>query len=352
MSEPIQAFAERIRDAAARKAPLRIRGGGTKDFYGQSLEGDVLDTRGYAGVVDYEPTELVITVRAGTPLAAVERAVAERNQALAFDPPGFGDGATIGGVVASGLSGPRRQSAGSVRDFVLGVRVLDGRGDDLRFGGTVMKNVAGFDVSRLVAGSLGTLGLITEVSLKVLPLPVADLTLRMEMPQEKAIEALNKWGGKPLPIVASCHENDALTVRLAGAAAALKSARERLGGEEVREADVFWLTLREQAHMFFADGAPLWRLSVPSVTPPIPLPGDQLIEWGGSLRWLKSNADARTIREAVAKVGGHATLFRGGDKSVGVFHPLPAAIVKLTRNVKAAMDPHGILNRGRLYADL
>jgi glycolate oxidase FAD binding subunit len=352
MSDPIQAFAERIRDAAARKAPLRIRGGGTKDFYGQAIEGDVLDTRGCTGVVDYEPTELVITVRGGTPLAEVEHAVAARNQMLAFDPPGFGEGATIGGVVASGLSGPRRQSAGSVRDFVLGVRIVDGRGDDLRFGGTVMKNVAGFDVSRLVAGSLGTLGLITEVSLKVLPVPVADLTLRMEMPQDKAIETLNKWGGKPLPIVASCHENDVLTVRLAGAAAAVKSARERLGGDEVRDAGVFWLTLREQAHMFFADGAPLWRVSVPSVTPSLALPGEQLMEWGGSLRWLRSNADARTIREAAAKAGGHATLFRGGDKSVGVFHPLAPAIAKLTRNVKAAMDPHGILNRGRLYADL
>jgi glycolate oxidase FAD binding subunit len=291
-------------------------------------------------------------VRGGTPLAEVEHAVAARNQMLAFDPPGFGEGATVGGVVASGLSGPRRQSAGSVRDFVLGVRIVDGRGDDLRFGGTVMKNVAGFDVSRLVAGSLGTLGLITEVSLKVLPVPVADLTLRMEMPQDKAIETLNKWGGKPLPIVASCHENEVLTVRLAGAAAAVKSARERLGGDEVRDADVFWLTLREQAHMFFADGAPLWRVSLPSVTPPLALPGEQLMEWGGSLRWLKSNADARTIRDAAAKAGGHATLFRGGDKSVGVFHPLAPAIAKLTRNVKAAMDPHGILNRGRLYADL
>lgn len=352
MSDSIQAFAERIREAAARKTPLRFRGGGTKDFYGQAVAGDILDTRGYAGVVDYEPTELVITVRAGTPLADVEKAVAERNQTLAFDPPGFGEGATIGGVVASGLSGPRRQSAGSVRDFVLGVRIVDGRGDDLRFGGTVMKNVAGFDVSRLVTGSLGTLGLITEVSLKVLPVPVADLTLRMEMPQDKAIETLNKWGGKPLPIVASCHENDALTVRLSGAAAAVQSARERLGGEEVPDTDIFWLTLREQAHMFFVNGAPLWRLSVPSVTPPLALPGEQLMEWGGSLRWLKTNADARTIREVVAKAGGHATLFRGGDKSVGVFHPLAPSIAKLTRNVKAAMDPYGILNRGRMYADL
>jgi glycolate oxidase FAD binding subunit len=351
MDDLLEGFAGRIRDAAARKAPLRIRGGGTKDFYGQSLDGEVLDTRAYAGVVDYEPTELVITVKAGTSLAEVEKTVAGHNQMLAFDPPGFGTGATIGGVVAAGLSGPRRQSAGAVRDFVLGVRMIDGRGEDLRFGGQVMKNVAGFDVSRLVAGSLGTLGLLAEVSLKVLPVPVADETVRLEMPQERAIETLNKWGGKPLPIVASCHENDALTVRLAGAAAAVAAARAKLGGERVPDADIFWLTLREQAHMFFADGAPLWRLSVPSITPTLALPGEQLIEWGGALRWLRSSADARTIRDAAAKAGGHATLFRGGDKSVGVFHPLAPAIAKLTRNVKAAMDPHGILNRGRMYAD-
>jgi glycolate oxidase FAD binding subunit len=351
MDDLLEGFAARIRDAAARKAPLRIRGGGTKDFYGQSLDGEVLETRAYAGVVDYEPTELVITVKAGTSLAEVEKTVAGHNQMLAFDPPGFGTGATIGGVVAAGLSGPRRQSAGAVRDFVLGVRMIDGRGEDLRFGGQVMKNVAGFDVSRLVTGSLGTLGLVTEASLKVLPVPLADETVRLEMPQERAIETLNKWGGKPLPIVASCHENDALTVRLAGAAAAVAAALARLGGERVPDADIFWLTLREQAHMFFADGAPLWRLSVPSITPALALPGEQLVEWGGALRWLRSSADARTIRDAAAKAGGHATLFRGGDKSAGVFHPLAPAIAKLTRNVKAAMDPHGILNRGRMYAD-
>jgi glycolate oxidase FAD binding subunit len=352
MSDVLQDFAQRIRAAAERGAPLRIRGGGTKDFYGQSLEGDLLETGAYTGVVDYEPTELVITVRAGTPLAEVEKTVAAKNQVLAFDPPGFGPGATIGGVVAAGLSGPRRQSAGAVRDFVLGLRMIDGRGEDLSFGGQVMKNVAGFDVARLVAGSLGTLGLITEVSLKVLPVPVADTTLRLEMPQDKAIETLNKWSGRPLPIVASCHESDALTVRLAGAAASVAAARQKLGGEVVPNADVFWDTLREHAHVFFADGMPLWRLSVPSVAAPLALPGEQLVEWGGALRWLRSNADARTIRDAAAKVGGHATLFRGGDKSVGVFHPLAPAIAALTRNVKAAMDPRGILNRGRLYADL
>ena len=261
---------------------------------------------------------------------------------------------TVGGMVAAGLSGPRRACAGAVRDFVLGVRMLDGRGDDLRFGGQVMKNVAGFDVSRPMAGSLGTLGLILEVSLKVPPLPFAEATLRLEMPQDKAIASLNHWGGKPLPISACAWAEGDLAVRLSGAASAIKAAREVIGGESMEpgEAQRFWLGIRQQTDSFFRTDKPLWRLSVPSVTPPLALPGKQLIEWGGSLRWMVSNADARTIRETAAQAGGHATLFRAADKSAGVFTPLAPALAKIHRNLKQAFDPAGIFNPGRMYPDL
>jgi len=354
MQEVIERYAERIRSAAADKTPLRLRGGGSKDFYGQALIGEVLDTRAYAGIIAYEPTELVITVRCGTPLAELEAALRVEGQQLAFEPPHFGPAATVGGMLAAGLSGPRRQAAGAVRDFVLGVRMLDGRGDDLSFGGQVMKNVAGYDVARPMAGSLGTLGLILEVSLKVPPLPFAEATLRLEMPQDKAIGMLNHWGGQPLPISACAWAEGDLAVRLSGAASAVKAARAAIGGEsmDAGEALRFWVGIREQTDSFFRTDKPLWRLSVRSVTPPLALPGEQLIEWGGALRWLASNADARTIREAAAHSGGHATLFHASDKSAGVFTPLQPALAKIHRNLKQAFDPAGIFNPGRMYPDL
>ena len=351
-ADALRTLAETIRAAATEGKRLRLRGGGTKDFYGQALDGEILDTRTYAGTVAYDPTELVITVRGGTPLAEVEATLAEKRQMLAFEPPHFG-AATIGGAVAAGLSGPRRAAAGALRDFVLGVRVMDGRGQDLSFGGRVMKNVAGYDVSRVMAGALGTLGMILEVSLKVLPLPVAEATLKFEMPRDKAIEAMNRWAGKPLPISATAYADGDLGVRLSGAAAAVKAACATLGGERVADADAArcWTGIREQTDPFFAGDEPLWRLSVPSTTAPLAIEGRELMEWGGALRWLKSRAEARTIRDAAARVGGHATLFRGGDKAAGVFHPLAPAVARIHQRLKAEFDPHGVLNRGRLYAE-
>ena len=333
---------------------MRLRGGGSKDFYGEVPQGELLDTRDYAGIVAYEPTELVITARCGTPLAELEAALRARGQFLAFEPPHFAPGATVGGMVAAGLSGPRRQAVGAVRDFVLGVRMLDGRGDDLTFGGQVMKNVAGYDVSRPMAGSLGTLGMILEVSLKVPPLPFAEATLKLELPQDKAIEMLNHWGGKPIPISACAWAGGDLSVRLSGAASAIRAAREAIGGElmEPEQALGFWQGMREQTEGFFRTDKPLWRLSVPSATPPLALPGDELIEWGGALRWLASNADARTIREAAAQAGGHATLFRATDKSAGVFTPLAPALLNIHRRLKHSFDPAGVFNPGRMYPDL
>ena len=354
MQQVIERYADRIRCAAAEKKPVRLRGGGTKDFYGQALEGEVLDTRAYTGIVAYEPSELVITVRCGTPLAELDAVLGAQGQHLAFEPPHFGPGATVGGMVAAGLSGPRRACAGAVRDFVLGVRLLDGRGDDMRFGGQVMKNVAGYDVSRPMAGSLGTLGLILEVSLKVPPLPFAEATRKLEVPEDKAIALLNQWGGKPLPISACAWRAGELCLRLSGAASAVDAAGEAIGGElmPAAEAERFWYAIREQSDPFFGAEKPLWRLSVPSIAPALALPGEQLIEWGGSLRWLMSNADARTIREAASQAGGHATLFRAADKSAGVFSPLAPPLARIHRNLKRAFDPAGVFNPGRMYPDL
>jgi len=373
LQDIIDNLAATIREAASQHRALCIRGGGTKDFYGGEIRGDILDTSGYRGIVDYEPTELVITARAGTPLAEIEAAMREKGQMLSFEPPHFGflpsplaplpgagEGnvvpaspenrmATLGGCVAAGLSGPRRAYAGAIRDLVLGVRLLDGRGSDLRFGGRVMKNVAGYDVSRLMAGSLGTLGVILEVSLKALPLPVAEITLRREQTQAEAIALMNEWAGKPLPLSATCYFDQLLYVRLSGAAAAVRAAREKLGGEEVVAGASFWQSLREHQLDFFRQPNPLWRLSLKSTTPPLNLAGLQLIEWGGALRWLKSDADAKTVRDAAAFGGGHAILFREGDKSAGVFHPLPPALKKIHQRLKRTFDPSGILNRGRMY---
>ncbi|AXA92391.1 glycolate oxidase subunit GlcE [Massilia sp. YMA4] len=349
MSDQLDRFRERIVAASAAGTPLRIAGGASKDWYGGALQGEVLDTRAYSGVVDYEPTELVITARCGTPLAQVEALLCEHRQMLAFEPPRFGAASTIGGVVASGLSGPRRANAGAVRDFVLGAQLMNGRGELLNFGGQVMKNVAGYDVSRLLAGSLGVLGLITQVSLKVLPLPLVETTLRFELDEIAALARMNEWGGQPLPLSATCWHAGVLTVRLSGAEPAVQAAVRRLGGAVVADATPFWHALRDQSHPFFDTGE-LWRLALPPAASAQILGGTQLIEWGGGLRWLKgARADAGAIRRAVAAAGGHATLYRAADKSAGAFHPPAPAIARIHARLQAAFDPAGIFNRGRLY---
>ncbi|GAB2866805.1 glycolate oxidase subunit GlcE [Pseudoduganella ginsengisoli] len=348
----LEEFRERLREATANQQPLRFRGGGTKDWYGGPLTGDVLQTAGYAGVVDYEPSELVITARCGTRLADIEALLAQHGQMLAFEPPRFGAASTIGGVVAAGLSGPRRMAAGSVRDFVLGAKLVNGAGDVLNFGGQVMKNVAGYDVSRLLAGSMGTLGLIAEVSLKVLPLPVREATLHMPLDEIAALRALNEWGGQPLPLSASCWHGGVLSVRLSGAESAVAAAIGTLGVQAAvmpeRDAQALWSSLRDHTHAFF-DTPHLWRLAVPPHASAIILKGESLIEWGGGQRWLRADAvRAGDIRRTVAASGGHATLFRTADKSVPAFHPKAPALALLNRRVKQAFDPAGIFNPGRL----
>ncbi len=351
MADLTEAICERVAGAADRGAPLQLRGGGTKAFYGRVPRGEPLELAGHAGVVNYEPRELVLTARAGTPLAEIESLLEQSGQMLPFEPPRFGDAATLGGTVACGLSGPRRPYAGALRDYVLGVRLVNGRGQALRFGGEVMKNVAGYDVSRLMAGALGTLGVLLEVSLKVLPRPEQRLTLVQERAPEEALEAMNRWAGVPLPLTAACYDGLHLYLRLEGAPTAVEAGRQRVGGDPVEEGDRHWADLREQRLGFFRSELPLWRLSLPPTAPLRELPGKQLVDWGGAQRWLLSEAPTAEIRALAERMGGAATLFRGGDREGEVFHPLPAPMAALQRQLKQAFDPAGILNPGRLYRE-
>ena len=344
-----QSLLEQVNQALENATPLRIQGSNSKAFLGRTTAGEILDTRSHRGIVSYDPTELVITARCGTPLSQLTQVLDAAQQMLPCEPPSFGDGATVGGMIACGLSGPRRPWSGSVRDFVLGTRVITGQGKLLRFGGEVMKNVAGYDLSRLMAGSYGSLGLITEVSLKVLPKPRQCLSISLEMDAERALLRLAEWGQQPLPISAACHDGSRLHLRLEGGEGSVSAAHERLGGEQLEAC--WWDDLNEQRLSFFDEDQPLWRLSLPHNTPLLSLPGRQLIDWGGAQRWLKSDAEAAYIRQVVDEVGGHATCFSHGLTDTP-FQPLPPALMRYHRNLKQQLDPRGIFNPGRLYAEL
>ena len=357
---PLEALIDKVQTARAMKAPLLIRGGGTKDFYGEALKGEPLSTAALTGISDYAPSELVVTVRGGTPLAELEATLAGRGQCLPFEPPRYGPDGTVGGMVAAGLAGPARASVGGIRDYVLGATILNGKAEVLSFGGRVMKNVAGYDVARLYAGSMGVLGVILEVSLKVLPVPPRTKTLRFEMDQGEALKRLRAWGRQPLPINASAWWDGMLVLRLSGAQAAVQTAVAALGGEVIDPAlaDHFWRGLRDQQDEFFkgaekavAAGATLWRISVPQKTRPLQLSGEQLIEWGGAQRWVVTTAPASVLREAAAQAGGHATIFRG-DKRAGAMAPLPPVQQRIQRELKDSFDPERLFNPGRLYPDL
>lgn len=371
MDASLHLLIDRVRAAAADATPLCLQGGGTKCFYGEPPQGQVLDVRGHAGVVSYEPTELVVTVRAGTLLADLEAQLAEQGQCLPFEPPHFAPGATVGGMVASGLSGPARATVGSVRDYVLGLQMLNGRGQVLSFGGQVMKNVAGYDVSRLMAGSLGVLGLITEVSLKVLPQAPAEATLVFALPQDQALTQLHCWGGQPLPLNASCWVEEAgqprLYLRLRGAVAAVEAACTRLlaevPGQRLDAAAVAtdWSACRDQTLPFFEatahPGACLWRLSLPPTAPVLALPWPTLVEWQGGQRWLWAPAsEAEPLRLAAREVGGSASLFRANNQDLtrveGRFDALSPPLMRIHRQLKAEFDPAGLFNPGRLYPAL
>lgn len=395
----LQAMRTQILEAGAKREAVLIRGSGSKPFYGERLSPgpsmSVLDVSPYQGIVSYEPTELVITAKCGTPIAEIEAALDEQRQMLAFEPPRFAwaasvldskasllpRGGTIGGAIATGLSGPRRVSAGPAKDFVLGAALVDAQGEWLQFGGTVMKNVAGYDLSRLLCGSLGMFGVIAEVSLKVLPKPAADQSVALECSQSQAIDWLNLWGGQPLPIAASQWHAGILTLKLSGAVAAVNRATASFvshqGAKPVapETAQMFWESVRDQSHGFFAaapvpsasipaESAPkrLWRLSLPSTSPALQLSGDVMLEWGAALRWVWSSASVSQVRETVSAVGGTAMLYAGefdahevgssNAQSLSRFHPLPSALLKIHQRLKAELDPHGVFNPSKMYPGL
>jgi len=352
-----QELQDRVRAACNDKTMLKIVGGNSKQFYGNYSEKNnvkVIETRIHQGIISYEPSELVITARAGTPLKEIEAILAENNQMLPFEPPHFGEHATLGGAIATGLSGSRRPFTGSARDFVLGTKIISGKGDIMSFGGQVMKNVAGYDVSRLMVGALGTLGLLLEISIKVLPRPNTEVTQVIAMSQQEALKAMQEHNQPPLPLSALAYENEKLYIRLSGAASAVSSSQKKVGGETLVHADNFWQQLNEQTHSFFDNKAPLWRLSVP-YTANVDLNENSFIDWAGALYWMHSDKEAEEIRQHAIEQGGHATLFKVSDNSQSIqerFTPLEAKIKQLHVNLKMRFDPYGILNYGRLYSDL
>jgi glycolate oxidase FAD binding subunit len=377
MDTALHHITDRIRAASADGTPLRIRGGGSKDFYGNRLQGEVLDTRTLNGIISYEPTELVVTVGAGTPLAELETLLAGRGQCLAFEPPHFnwsaGSGATVGGMVAAGLSGPARASAGAAREYVLGLHMVNGLGEELVFGGQVMKNVAGYDVSRMMVGSMGTLGVITEVSLKVLPVAPLEATLVFPLDQASALERLHRWGGQPLPLNASCwvHDDtasagpqDLLFVRLRGAVAAVEAACTKMLAEQPGlrmdngQAQADWELCRNQQLPFFkrpvGDNMALWRISVAQTAPVLDVPWAQLVEWHGGLRWLWAPVDAAALLQPVAHAyGGNATIFVAAcahsTGATGQFDIKNPAEMAIQQRLKHSLDPKAIFNPQRLF---
>lgn len=339
----------RVSEAFIKNEAVDIRGGDSKCFVGRVRSGVPLSVTEHRGIVDYAPEELVITARAGTPLRDIEMLLDQHQQMFSFEPPRYGETATLGGVVATGLSGPRRAYAGSVRDCVLGVKLINGQGHLMNFGGRVMKNVAGYDVSRLQTGALGTLGVLLDMSFKVLPKPEQEITLVYDMALEAALKWINELAGQPVPLSASCIHDGKLHLRLSGTQNAINAVKKRLGGDEKVDGPGFWQALKEQQLPFFQKSKSLWRVAVPPAAPHLELSGDWLMEWGGAQRWLVGTSDARRIHQAATSAGGHASLYRGGDREGEVFHPLNESVAVLHKQVKHAFDPKSILNPGRLY---
>ncbi len=343
---------ERVAEARASGRSLEIRGSGSKRGLGRLPHGETFDVSAHAGIVDYDPSELVVTARCGTTIDELQRTLAAEGQALPFEPPRFGPGATVGGTVATGVSGPRRPWAGSVRDFVLGTVCVTGHAEVLSFGGRVMKNVAGYDASRLMVAAYGTLGIVLEVSFKVLPMARVEQTRILEMDAARAIDTLAELGSTPLPLSASCHYDDRLYLRLSGSEAGVARGADLIGGEPLAGDAAFWESIREQTHEFFAGDGELWRMSVPPAAAHNYTAGPVLTEWGGALRWVRGPVDGDRIRELAREAGGSASLFRNGDRTGEVFPELDPVSRRLHQHLKESFDPDRVLNPGRLYHDL
>nr|WP_067294985.1 glycolate oxidase subunit GlcE [Marinobacterium profundum] len=348
---------QQVLSARADGSKLNIIGGNSKAFMGRVASGEPLMVAGHSGIVSYQPVELVLTARAGTPLTELVAALDEHNQMLSFEPPRFGGAATIGGTLACNQSGPGRPWWSSVRDQVLGVRLLTGRGEHLRFGGQVMKNVAGYDVSRLQAGAMGSLGLITEVSLKVLPKPAVTRTLVFDVALEDAVALMNRRAAEPKPLSAACWLDNRLYLRLSGARAAVDATLAQWQGQgaesqgtQLEADDTFWAALRDQTLVFFEGDAPLWRFSIKSTAVNPDLPGNWLIDWGGAQRWYRGDASMAQMQQLAETAGGQVSLYRGGDRQADVMHPQARALQLLQQRLKQSFDPDGVLNPGRLYS--
>lgn len=349
ISETLQ---QQVRRAIDNRMPLRIEGGNSKTFLGREAHGEILAVHAHSGIVEHDPRELVLTAQSGTPLKELEAVLAEAGQMLAFEPPHFSDRATLGGTIACGLSGPRRPFCGSARDFVLGCKLINGQGEILRFGGRVIKNVAGYDVSRLMVGAYGTLGVLLEISLKVLPRPAASLTLMQECTKAEAIRKMSRLLSQSIPVDGACYHAGHYYLRLSGSEQAVRHSHEHWGGEVISKPESFWHALREHQLPFFNSAKPLYRVMVKPASPPLEISGEWLLDWGGAQRWLLSEEPIALIRKRVEAAGGYVTRFRGGECSNEIFHPLAAPLLAVHRRLKSSFDPYGIFNPGRIYVNL
>ena len=352
MSDISQQIQHQISEANTSKVALKIQSGNSKPYYGRNITGEVLDVSSHTGIISYEPTELFITARSGTTLEEIENTLNEQHQQLAFEPPRFSQSATIGGTVACNLSGPSRAYLGACRDYVLGCHIVNGKAEKLKFGGEVMKNVAGYDASRLMCGAHGTLGVLLDVSLKVIPKPAYTLSLSFECNTHQAMKLMHTWVNESHPLSATYYNGKTLVARLSGNKSAVKSSHQKMGGDLLNDDGLFWQDVKEQENVFFNSNSPIWRISLASNTSEIALQGETLYEWGGALRWFKSNEEDSNIRDCVESLGGHASLVKNNPGNIEPFHPLNKSLHQIQKNIKQAFDPNNILNAGRMYKDI